>query len=298
MGNWTITILYLMFVGWFTTSVVLAAKRDPTVWRSRSRTFDWEADGQPRLITPSSPLDIIGVEKTQTTSVSKPRKTWVLPLARQGPRPRVESTPHLPIQNLPPPTPFEPVPRISEHHLALARQSIPEDISLSETPDEAFRPISLPQSVVQKQRNKIMSIKPLRLHRTRGSVDKSTIGLPKAITVGRSTLTESKFMSMTAVESHFQHWWDPESSFARQPSGYPVAPTISSRSRYSTGTTIPPTPPPKDQWRIPLSAVTASSAGTNPFREYPDRHAMTSPTSSGTSPVPPRVTSPVPRGYI
>lgn len=244
---------------------------------------------------------------------------------------------------MPPPTPFtpwEPIPPIPEHHLALARQSIPEDISLNETPDDVFRPIPLPQAAASKERNKIMSIKPLKLHRPRGSLDKESIGRPKAFTAGRSTLGESKFMSLTAVESQFQHWWEPESSFARQTprfASFNGAPTVSSKSRYSTltGTTVPPTPPPKDQYQIPLSATTAvattattatttitSPASSNPFREYPDRRAMStspvpritspvsrvtspvsrvtspSPVPRVTSPVPPRVTSPVPRGYI
>jgi hypothetical protein len=262
VGSWTISLLYIMFTLWFTTSVFVAAKRDSTVWRTRSNAYDWQAgqtERQSALMLPPSPIDLLNAEKKGTSSTdTKPRKTWVLPIRRQTPRPRLESTPHLPIQNLPPMTPFEPVPPIPAH-LALPRQSIPEDISLSGTPDEGMRRISLAQSLTARQRMKIISIKPLRLHRTRASVDKSTIGLPRVVTLGaRSSLTDSKYMNMTmtAAEASFPHWWNPESSFARRTPrdqiDFPTAPTVS--SRYSTSTTIPPTPPPKDDWQLPDSA--------------------------------------------
>jgi hypothetical protein len=251
---------------------------------------------------PPSPIDILNAEKKGTSSTdttnspNKPRKTWVLPIRRTTPRPRLESTPHLPIQNLPPMTPFEPVPPLPATavtaHLALPRQSIPEDISLSGTPDGAMRRISLVHSLTAKQRMKIMSIKPLRLHRPRASVDKSTIGFPRVVTMGaRSSFTDSKYMdmTMTAAEASFPHWWNPESSFAARrttagtgagaraqghgllrDSDFLIAPTIS--SRYSTGTTVPPTPPPKDDWQLPDSAppvpqIRFDDCSSDPFHE-------------------------------
>ena len=246
----------ITFTVWFTLSVFFAAKRDSTVWRTPPRAYDWQAKRQSPLMLPPSPIDV--EKKPSSSTDTKPRKTWVLPIRRQTPRPRLESTPHLPIQNLPPMTPFEPVPPIPAH-LALPRQSIPEDVSLSGTPEEGLRRVSLAQSLSAKQRMKIISIKPLRLQRTRTSVDKNTIGFPRVVTIGaHSSLTDSKYMDMTmsAAEAQFPHWWNPESSFARrtprEQNDFPMAPTIS--SRYSTGTTIPPTPPPKDNWQLPDSA--------------------------------------------
>lgn len=249
------------------------------MWRSHCRSFDW-VGRQSVLITPSSPLDILGAEKAALAiDPPKPRRTWVIPALRQGPRPRLESTPHLPIQSLPPATPFGQVPPVPEIDPALARQSVPEDISLNESQDETFRPMSYVQSMMQK-RAKIMSIKPLRLHKSRASVDKSTIGQPKAVTIPPSSFTESKYGEeprLTIAESQFRSWWNPESTFARQidPSGFPMAPTIAPTisSRYSQGTTVPPTPPPKDRYRLPQPSID----NPNPFHDVVDRRLMTSP---------------------
>ncbi|KAG8773378.1 hypothetical protein FRC16_005396, partial [Serendipita sp. 398] len=332
---------------WFTFLVVRTSQRDPTVWSSRFKSFDW--DGSRRgsgtmsghghgqhdaLISPASPLGLLakggggggGGEKkgistivmptppetaeiptASSVSVPAPRKnsTWMMfPTRASRPRPRLESTPHLPIQNLPPPTPYTAVPAsasapaigmatanatltlqsqspppplmsatssippvpplplqyqyqphqqqqqvqqvqqvqqmqyqqdglLSPVHLSPVPQDVPEDISLSGTP-AALRPVSLAQSLAQKQRQMIMSIKPLRLglgrSGGRASIDKTMIGQPKAFVdpMGAATrrhhsfdddyssVAESKYMSMTmtAAEATFNHWWRPESSFA------------------------------------------------------------------------------------
>lgn len=363
VGSWTITILYVLFALWFTASVVVASKRDPTVWRRRCRSYDWEGNGHTALISPLSPVDVVIAEKQVTSTVTstaaspvKPKKTtWVLPTLRQGPRPRLESTPHLPIQSLPPPTPYSavpptagssipPVPELPlEHrqqhmtlHLSPIPQDVPEDISLSGTP-AAMRPVSLVQSIAQRQRAMIMSIKPLRLghSRARTSVDKSMIGQPRAQEDYRDTM-DSKYagMTLTAAEATFPNWWNAESTFAPprstfqsgtpsrftgessspafprstlqsnnvhapshlrsqsydqppatamtwtlEPPGFSVARTVS--SRYSTGTTVPPTPPPKDKWRLPALELqpaidtgvsSAQSNYSNQSRSNSQRH--------------------------
>jgi hypothetical protein len=227
-------------------------------------------------------LDILGVEKAELAiDPPKPRRTWIIPALRQGPRPRLISTPHLPIQSLPPATPYGDAPPVPDINIALARQSIPEDVSVSEYPDDGFRPVSYVHSLAK--RAKIMSIKPLKLHKSRASVDKSTIGLPKVVAVPPGSLTDSKYYAdgeeprLTIAESQFNAWWNPESSFAPQadPSGFPMAPTIAPTisSRYSRATTVPPTPPPKDRKRYPQPSIDSIP----PLPEIIDRRNMISP---------------------
>ncbi|KAG8802060.1 hypothetical protein FRC17_006495 [Serendipita sp. 399] len=152
-------------------------------------------------------------------------------------------------------------------------QDVPEDISLSGTP-AALRPVSLAQSLAQKQRQMIMSIKPLRLGRTGGgrtSIDKSTIGKPKEIDQTRrhlsfeedadadadtaSSLAESKYMSMTmtAAEATFSHWWRPESSQTQAAAAAAVAP-------------MPPVSRVQTQTTYPISSVHASPQVLRPTR--------------------------------
>ncbi|CAG8518015.1 2569_t:CDS:2 [Acaulospora colombiana] len=152
----TILQLDFAFTSWFTTSVVLVARRDPAVWSSRSKTYDWEAaygkppslldeNGDGRRRGAGSPLEVVlgppsekgkydGEYAWWTPVYHRPEakrsKTWndYFPTRWTGPRPRLESTPHLPIQNLPPPTPFdaippvpalptEPVPALTKQHM-------------------------------------------------------------------------------------------------------------------------------------------------------------------------------------
>ncbi|KAG8836539.1 hypothetical protein FRB91_008589, partial [Serendipita sp. 411] len=262
-----------------------------------------EKKGISTIVMPTPP-ETAEIPTASSVSVPAPRKnsTWMMfPTRASRPRPRLESTPHLPIQNLPPPTPYTAVPAsasapaigmatanatltlqsqspppplmsatssippvpplplqyqyqphqqqqqvqqvqqmqyqqdglLSPVHLSPVPQDVPEDISLSGTP-AALRPVSLAQSLAQKQRQMIMSIKPLRLglgrSGGRASIDKTMIGQPKAfvdpmgVTTRRhhsfdddySSVAESKYMSMTmtAAEATFNHWWRPESSFA------------------------------------------------------------------------------------
>ncbi|PVG02255.1 hypothetical protein CPB86DRAFT_811743 [Serendipita vermifera] len=169
VGCWTVTIIYVAFTCWFTTSVVLVARRDPAVWTSRSKTYDWEAAyGKPPSLLDdeaggrrgASPLEVVlgppsekgtnkstdGKKQATTTMQSghqfimfpfpsassssnqnsansqqppsrpeaKRSRTWndYFPTRWTGPRPRLESTPHLPIQSLPPPTPFDTIPPV------------------------------------------------------------------------------------------------------------------------------------------------------------------------------------------
>ncbi|KAG8808054.1 hypothetical protein FRC19_006149 [Serendipita sp. 401] len=261
-----------------------------------------EKKGISTIVMPTPP-ETAEIPTASSVSVPAPRKnsTWMMfPTRASRPRPRLESTPHLPIQNLPPPTPYTAVPAsasapaigmatanatltlqsqspppplmsatssippvpplplqyqyqphqqqqqvqqvqqmqyqqdglLSPVHLSPVPQDVPEDISLSGTP-AALRPVSLAQSLAQKQRQMIMSIKPLRLglgrSGGRASIDKTMIGQPKAFVdpMGAtrrhhsfdddySSVAESKYMSMTmtAAEATFNHWWRPESSFA------------------------------------------------------------------------------------